>query len=93
MYYYIIYFALFFCLFFVLGNIMLGDIVVGIDDDKIASESDLFRSIEKYKVGDIISLKVIRDEKLNKNNIKQSNNDNNNKIISLSVKLTAMNNR
>eukprot|EP01038_Epipyxis_sp_PR26KG_P007865 gene7865-10674_t len=75
------------------GNIMLGDIVVGIDDDKIASESDLFRSIEKYKVGDIISLKVIRDEKLNKNNIKQSNNDYNNKIISLSVKLTAMNNR
>ena len=38
----------------------LGDIVVGINDDKVASETDIFRILEKYKVGDSVILKVIR---------------------------------
>ena len=38
----------------------LGDIVVGINDDKVASETDIFRILEKYKVGDSVILKIIR---------------------------------
>ena len=38
----------------------LGDIIVGIDDDKVSSETDIFKILEKHKVGDSIVLKVIR---------------------------------
>jgi len=38
----------------------LGDIIVGIDDDIISSETDIFKILEKHKVDDQITLKVIR---------------------------------
>lgn len=43
-----------------IGNIDLGDIIIGINDDKINSESDLFKAIEKYNVGDRITLRILR---------------------------------
>lgn len=42
------------------GTLMLGDIIVGMDGDKIDNEADLFRAIEKHRVGDEVSLKVLR---------------------------------
>jgi hypothetical protein len=41
-------------------SIVLGDIIVGIGADKVNSEADLFRAIEKYKVGETVTLRVLR---------------------------------
>jgi S1-C subfamily serine protease len=41
-------------------SIVLGDIIVGIGADTVNSEADLFRAIEKYKVGDTVTLRVLR---------------------------------
>jgi len=46
------------------GAIELGDIIIGIDNDKIDSEADLFKAIEKHNVGDKIILKVLRSNSL-----------------------------
>jgi hypothetical protein len=43
-------------------SIRLGDIIVRIDDDDVANESDLFKAIEKHAVGDEVSLKVLRQQ-------------------------------
>ena len=42
------------------GEIELGDIIVGIDSDKIKSQNDLLLTLEKYKPGDSVNLKIIR---------------------------------
>jgi S1-C subfamily serine protease len=45
------------------GNIVLGDIIKQMDDQKINSNNDLILALENYEPGDTISLKIIRDEK------------------------------
>lgn len=45
------------------GRIIIGDIITGIDEDRIDSYSDLILTLEKYKPGDIVSVKVIREER------------------------------
>lgn len=42
------------------GNIILGDIITGIDGEAISNENDLFRAIEKHRVGDVVSVEVLR---------------------------------
>lgn len=42
------------------GAVELGDIIVAIDGDKISSEADLFKAIEKRKVGDEVGVTVYR---------------------------------
>lgn len=42
------------------GGFLLGDIIIGIDDDAIATESDLFKALEKHRVGDEVNLRVLR---------------------------------
>ncbi|MGB1242499.1 MAG: S1C family serine protease [Chitinophagales bacterium] len=44
------------------GNIRWGDIVVGIDGEKIESRNDLLLLLEKYKAGDEVKLTIIRDD-------------------------------
>ena len=44
------------------GSIVLGDIIVGIDQNEISSYNDLVLTLEKYKSGDEIRLIVLRDE-------------------------------
>eukprot|EP01041_Mallomonas_annulata_P001393 gene1393-2681_t len=44
------------------GGISLGDIIIGIDDNEISSEADLFKALEKYKVGDTITITVLRTD-------------------------------
>ncbi len=44
------------------GSIILGDIIIGVDDEKIASRNDLILKLEEYKVGDTINLKILREE-------------------------------
>jgi S1-C subfamily serine protease len=45
------------------GRIRLGDSIVSIDGEKVKSGSDLVLILEKYKAGDKVRLKVLRDEK------------------------------
>ncbi len=45
------------------GAIRLGDIIVGIDRNKIESYSDVVLALEKYKPGDTVTLTILRDGK------------------------------
>jgi S1-C subfamily serine protease len=45
------------------GHIMLGDIIVGIDDTKIESANDVFAALERHKTGDTVTLHIVRDGK------------------------------
>ncbi len=43
------------------GRLHLGDVIIGLDDTKIETKNDLFRALEKYKVGSTVRVKVKRD--------------------------------
>ena len=43
------------------GRLVLGDIIVGINEEKIENENDLILILEKYKVGDRIRIMVERE--------------------------------
>jgi S1-C subfamily serine protease len=44
-----------------MGDIELGDIIVGIDNDKVANSDDLFRVLDKHQIGDTVQVQVWRD--------------------------------
>ena len=44
------------------GEIELGDIIIGINDEGIDSNSDLILALEKYQPDDIIKVTVLRDK-------------------------------
>ena len=44
------------------GEFILGDIIVGIDNQKISSQSDLVGALANYRPGDRIKLKIIRNK-------------------------------
>lgn len=47
------------------GRLILGDVIVSIEDDRIQSTDDLMRALDKHQVGDLVSVGVIRgDERL-----------------------------
>ena len=43
------------------GDIELGDIIVGIDGQKIAGSDDLYHALDKHEVGDTIDVEVVRN--------------------------------
>lgn len=43
------------------GEVELGDIIVGIDNEKIANRDDLFRVLDKHRVGEVVSVQIWRD--------------------------------
>lgn len=45
------------------GEYFLGDIIVGIDSSSVKTYDDLFSVIDKYKIGDVVKVKYIRDGK------------------------------
>jgi S1-C subfamily serine protease len=45
------------------GRLRLGDIITMIDGKKIANPNDLFLLLEKYKVGDVVVISMLRDGK------------------------------
>jgi len=45
------------------GEIILGDIIIGLGMEKIGNHSDLVLALEKYRPGDEVVLTVMRDEK------------------------------
>lgn len=44
------------------GDIVLGDIIVAIDDKRIANLKDLHSALDHYKVGDTITVGILRDK-------------------------------
>ncbi len=46
------------------GNIELGDIIVGVGDSEVASNNDLILALEKYKVGDLVSIRINRNDQV-----------------------------
>ena len=43
------------------GEIILGDIIVAIDGEKVSDQDDLFRILDKHQFGDIIRVEVVRE--------------------------------
>lgn len=46
-----------------LGNIDIGDLIVNIEDVPVKSNNDLILALEKFKPGEKVNIKVIRDKK------------------------------
>ena len=45
------------------GQYYIGDVIVGINNDSVKSYDDLYSTINKYKIGDKVKVKIIRDGK------------------------------
>jgi S1-C subfamily serine protease len=45
------------------GDIILGDIIIGVDDKKIRSYDDLLNTLDAYQVGDTVKVAFIREGK------------------------------
>lgn len=43
------------------GNLVLGDIIVAVNEDPITTNSDLYLALEKYRAGDEVTVSVQRD--------------------------------
>jgi len=43
------------------GDYELGDIIVGIDNDKVANSDDLFRVLDKHQIGEAVQVQIWRD--------------------------------
>jgi S1-C subfamily serine protease len=43
------------------GDVELGDIIVGIDNDKVANNDDLYRLLDKHQVGDTVQVQIMRN--------------------------------
>jgi len=44
-----------------MGDVELGDIIVGIDNEKVANSDDLFRVLDKHQIGDTVQVHIWRD--------------------------------
>ncbi len=44
------------------GRVALGDIIVGIDSDRVETSNDLFNALEKHAVGETVKVTVVRGE-------------------------------
>ncbi len=42
------------------GDIVLGDIITGIDGEKVNNNDDLYRTLDKHQIGDVIRVEVMR---------------------------------
>jgi S1-C subfamily serine protease len=45
------------------GSLVLGDIIVGVAGKEIAGNDDLFAALEKQKIGDVVPVKIVRDDR------------------------------
>ncbi len=43
------------------GDFALGDIILGMDGEKIANTDDLYRLLDKHQVGDTVQLQILRN--------------------------------
>ena len=45
------------------GEIVLGDIILGIDGEKIEDGDDLYRALDKHQFNDVVQVEVLRDDR------------------------------
>lgn len=45
------------------GEIVMGDIIVAIDSEKVSERDDLFRILDKHKIGDVVKVDIYRDNR------------------------------
>ncbi len=43
------------------GDVELGDIIVGINNEKVGNSDDLFRVLDKHQIGEIVQVQIWRD--------------------------------
>jgi S1-C subfamily serine protease len=43
------------------GDVELGDIIVGINNDKVSNSDDLFRVLDKHQIGETVQVQIWRD--------------------------------
>jgi S1-C subfamily serine protease len=43
------------------GDVEIGDIIVGIDNEKVANNDDLYRILDKHQVGDTVQVQIMRN--------------------------------
>lgn len=43
------------------GDVVLGDIIVAMDGEKISNTDDLYRALDKHKVGDTVQIEIVRE--------------------------------
>lgn len=46
------------------GNIVLGDVIVAVNEDPITTNSDLYLALEKYRAGEEVTVSVQRENKV-----------------------------
>ncbi|WP_235295823.1 S1C family serine protease [Portibacter marinus] len=46
------------------GEIQLGDVIIGVENVDVGSNNDLILALEKYNVGDVVNVKIRRDNKV-----------------------------
>ena len=46
------------------GRVRLGDVITAVDGKKVESPNELFVLLENYKVGDVVSISLLRDGKV-----------------------------
>src|SRR5689334_22404092 len=44
-----------------MGDYELGDIIVGIDNEKVANSDDLFRVLDKHQIGEVVQVQIWRN--------------------------------
>lgn len=45
------------------GDVELGDIILGINGEKVANSDDLFRVLDKHQIGETVQVEILRDGK------------------------------
>jgi S1-C subfamily serine protease len=43
------------------GEVLIGDIITAINGEKIDNQDDLYRQLDKYKIGDTVQIEVFRN--------------------------------
>ena len=43
------------------GDLEIGDIIVGIDGEKVVNNDDLYRILDKHQVGDTVQIQIVRN--------------------------------
>jgi len=43
------------------GDVELGDIITGVDGEKISNNDDLYRSLDKHRIGDSVNVQIMRN--------------------------------
>ncbi len=52
------------------GEILIGDLIVGVDGKKVATYDDLYSALDERKVGDTVEVSFIRNDKPQKTKVK-----------------------